>query len=58
MLRPYLTNAAALAALLDAPSRGEMCRHALEDRADRAAGALTDPEVYSAYETLREACGR
>lgn len=58
VLRPYLLNAAELAALLPAARSGELCRQALDRRVERAAGALADPEVSRAHEALREACGR
>ena len=58
VLTPYLTNAAALASLSPPGEKAEWCRRALGNRADRAAGALVDPEVYRALESLREACGR
>jgi len=58
VLTPYLTNAAALASLSPPRERAGWCRQALENRADRAAGALVDPEVYRALESLREACSR
>ncbi|MCS7042045.1 MAG: serine/threonine protein kinase [Bryobacteraceae bacterium] len=58
VLTPYLTNAAALASLLEAKERGAWCRQALENRADQAGGALLDPEVFRAMESLREACAQ
>jgi hypothetical protein len=56
VLRPYLSNAAALAGLLPADRKAELCRQSLESRADLAGGALADPEVLRAYEELRESC--
>ncbi len=58
VLRPYLSNAAALVDILPPGGGVEVCRQALESRADRAAGALADPEVLRAYEALRETCSR
>ena len=58
VLTPYLSNAAALAWLAPPGEKAEWCRRALENRADRAAGALVDAEVYRALESLREACSR
>ncbi len=58
VLRPYLSNAAALVGILSPGGGVEVCRQALESRADRAAGALADPEVQRAYEALRETCSR
>ncbi len=58
VLKPYFSNAAALASLLSARERDALCRQALESRADRAATALADPEVHVAFERLRDACRR
>jgi len=58
VLRPYLSNAAALARTLPSGAAAAVCRQVLESRADRAAGALADPEVLRAYEALRETCSR
>jgi tetratricopeptide (TPR) repeat protein len=58
VLKPYFSNASALVTLLPPGQRGAFCRQALETRADRAASALADPEVGTAYERLREACSR
>lgn len=58
VLKPYFSNAAALAPLLPARQQVELCRQALESRADRAASALADPEVHVAFERLRQACRR
>ena len=58
VLKPYFSNAAALALLLPAAQRAELCRQALESRADRASNALADAEVHVAFERLREACSR
>ncbi|MGC8761204.1 MAG: hypothetical protein ACP5VC_14700, partial [Bryobacteraceae bacterium] len=56
VLTPYLSNAAALVGLLEPVQRAGWCRNALESHADRAGGALVDPEVSRALERLREAC--
>lgn len=58
VLRPYLSNAAALVGTLPSGEAAAVCRQVLESRADRAAGALADPEVLRAYEALRETCSR
>lgn len=58
VLRTYLSNAAALVGTLPSGEAAAVCRQVLESRADRAAGALADPEVLRAYEALRETCSR
>lgn len=58
VLRPFLSNAAALVEVLPPGDGPQFCWQALESRADRSAGALTDPEVQRAYEALRATCRR